>query len=788
MPETSEPLLPLATFLETPRGEEVKQLIEEVSDVALRLDHDILSFEHLMVVGAEVGVAEMALHVPGLSAFREALLDGLFDDRERFQYSPGKEQDERLYVTAGLAKLLERIDRGERCQDLMVEVMLGSSPRIARAVAYSRGREPDVIPPDTMTLEGVFGASDAGASGVLPEAESEPEPAHARPPRPTSAADAPDVPLTENLGIEALDDPPMVGRGGLADQVARILLRFHQPAVLLVGPSGAGRTAFVRGLAAATMRGALTSLEGYTFYQLKLLDLVAQSHRGQDLHNLVDQIVGAITSNPKGVLVIDDLHLLVAKQGYPLMSDLIDTIKMHVSKGSVRALFTVESGQYEKSFSGDPFFSSQITVKQLAVLDRPELHEVSRVYRPRLEQHFDLSIADEALDAAVAACLSEEGPEYYPPGSIIRLLDEACAMARSQQAEKVTEVHVRACYEEDDQSTRHHDREMLRDIEKLLSQRVLGQELAAGVVGRRVRLAKLHLDRKPERPDGVFLFMGPSGVGKTEMARSLARTLYGDESRLVRLDMSEYMEPHSIARIIGAPPGYVGYGEEGALTGPVSQLGHCVVLLDEIEKAHPRVLNLFLQVFDDGRLTDSKGRLVDFSDTVIIMTSNIGRELYAIHDGAHIGFGGKVAKNHDGDHPVRDVVQDHLLRVLPSEFVNRIDEIVPFRVLDDGDIARIAQHLLEAEALRWEARGKTLNFSDAVPGLIASADYDPRLGARHIERNLERLVISLISDAAVADGFDEVRELGLSVEQGAVCLSLDGKAFQCLTPRGQPSR
>ena len=792
MPESADSLLPLEAFRSRELPAELLELVEEVVGVGRRLNHNVLGPEHLMVVGAEHGVQEMARMVPSLSSFREALLDALYDDRDAFRYEPEGGDDDSVWLQHPLVAALERIAQGEEPQEVMTGMMLSEAPRIARAVAYARGNEPDVVPPDTLTLERHLHGGDPGslddsvAGEAAPAAAPQaPEPNHDAPPAQAPSA-AQEVPLTSNLGEEAADDPPLVGRDAVADQVARILLRFHQPAVLVTGPAGSGKTAFVRGLAARAASGALPSLAGFTFYRLRLLDLVSQSHRGQDLHNLMDQILSVIEENPQGVLVVDDLHLLVAKQGYPLMSDLIDTIKLHISKGTLRALLTVDAATYAKAFSNDSFFTSQITTKRLAPLERDELLEVARVYRGRLEQHFDLSIEDGALEAAVVAALADESPEYHPPGAIIRLLDEACAMARASLDASVSDRHVHACHNEESEARSHHDRRQLREIEARLSERVLGQDLAAAVVGRRVRLAKLHLDRKPERPDGVFLFMGPSGVGKTEMARGLARALYDDESRLVRLDMSEYMEPHSVARIIGAPPGYVGYGEDGALTGPVADLGHCVVLLDEIEKAHPRVLNLFLQVFDDGRLTDSKGRLVDFSDTVIIMTSNIGRELYAIHGSAPIGFAGKKENDSDkgDDHPVRDVVQDHLLRVLPSEFVNRIDEIVPFRVLEEDDIVQIAVHLLDMEVERWRERGKAVSYGPEVPRVIALTGYDPRLGARHVERNLERLVISVMSDAAVSDSFEQVREMSLVVDEGSICLRLDGEPFTCLNPRG----
>jgi len=790
---------PLETVVPADAPAALREFVDDVVRVARRLDHDVLACEHALVVGAEQGLEPLARSLPSLSAFREALLDALFDARAQFRHE-GDAGEERFWVVPELVRLFQRERKGEALGELLRESLSSPSPLIRAAVAYARGTEPDMLPPDTAAMETFRREEAAAGQPGRPDAEED------RPGARTAAAsheDAgraaergtpratdrgpherlPELPFTADLAAEASDDTALVGRDGLMEQVTRILLRMNEPSVLLVGAAGAGKSAFVRGLARAAREGRLAALQGFRFLRLKLLDLVSQGHRGQDVHGLLDQIMSAVAASQGSVLVIDDLHLLVAKQGYPMMSDLIDTVKLHISKGRVRVLLTVDAEAFATSFASDAFFSGQITVKTLPPLERDALLEILRLFAARLERHVELPIAVEALQAAVDASLAEENPDFVPPGSTIRLLDEACAMARAERASRVTAEHVQLCVAEERGTHGYVDRDRLRGIEGRLQQLVLGQDLAAVAVARRVRLAKLHLDRKPERPDGVFLFLGPSGVGKTALARGLAKALYDDESRLVRLDMSEYMEPHSVARIIGAPPGYVGYGEEGALTAPVSRLGHCVVLLDEIEKAHPRVLNLFLQVFDDGRLTDSKGRLVSFSDTVIIMTSNIGRDLYAIHEDV-IGFGKRSPTEQA---PLRDNVQDHLLRVLPAEFVNRIDEIVPFRVLDLDDMRHIAHHLLQLEIDRWRQRGKTLVADVDVESLLSASGYDPRLGARHLERNIERLVISLISEAAIGDDFERARELRLKVLDGTICLEIDGVPFQCVTREGMPA-
>lgn len=775
---------------------QIRGLWDAIRDAARRLDHDILDLEHLMVVGAENGIKAMAQAVPSLASFREALLDLLFDHRE--DYRQGGEHDEVLLhpdLVAALETLQKAEDPGEVMADIMQEGKdLGwKRPIIEQALAYARGQSQEVRPADTVVLEKTYAdptlsqhsspprsaptsESLGGGQALEPQTEVCPtDSVHLE----TRAAPPLQLPLIRDLLSDSTHDLPLLGRDELLDQVGRILLRYQQPAVVVVGRSGSGKTAFVRGLARAAADGTIPAMAGFHFYQLKLLDLVAQGHQGQDIHNILDQLFTHIVSDARGVLVIDDLHMLIAKQGAPLMSDVIDTVKFHIKKGQVRALLTVDEDAWQKTISQDQFFGNEITVKTLPLLDPPVVKAVLAQIRERLQKHFHVTIDDNAV--AIAATVgTENNADFAAPAAAIRALDEACALARSRMEDPVTEDHVRRSMAETEAEVAEWDRNRLASIERKICERVLGQEPAAEVLSRRVRLSKLKLDRKPNRPDGVFLCIGPSGVGKTEMARGLADALYDDESRLVRLDMSEYMEPHSVARIIGAPPGYVGYGEEGALTGPVSRLGHAVVLLDEIEKAHPQVLNLFLQVMDDGRLTDSKGRVVSFSDAVVIMTSNIGRELYATGGDPKVGFGA----GDEPDRPVLDAVREHLLRVLPPEFVNRIDELIAFRVLDEEDIKRIASKMIQTEEARWSSWGKTLSFTDEVVDLVALYSYDPRLGARHVERNVERFVISLISDAAVRDGFEEVRELSLLIEDGQVCLDVDGTRFGCLSKDG----
>ncbi|NLE78173.1 MAG: ATP-dependent Clp protease ATP-binding subunit, partial [Rhodococcus sp.] len=331
-------------------------------------------------------------------------------------------------------------------------------------------------------------------------------------------------------------------------------------------------------------------------------------------------------------------------------------------------------------------------------------------------------------------------------------------------AEHIAEVVSRATGIPASQMTQA-EKERLRGLEDELHRRVVGQDDAVRAIARSVRRSRTGMS-DPDRPVGSFLFLGPTGVGKTELAKALAASLFGDESKMLRLDMSEFGERHTVSRLVGAPPGYVGYGEAGQLTEQVRRNPYSVILLDEIEKAHPDVFNTLLQVLDDGRLTDGQGRTVDFKNTVLIMTSNLGSDIISSKSGA-LGF---VTGNAEAaEKPLRDRVMARLRESMRPEFLNRIDEIVIFRKLDDGQLHRITDLLLEDSRKRLESKGIEIVFSDDAVDWIAENGHQPEFGARPLRRSIQRAVDDRIADLIL----DDVLAEGSRVQVGVADDELD---------------
>src|SRR4051812_13905511 len=556
---------------------------------------------------------------------------------------------------------------------------------------------------------------------------------------------------------------PVIGREMPLERVTRALLRRTDPVVILLAEAGCGKTTLLRGLARAAIEGKIPALADFTFAQLDVPQILTAVVLGKIGTAAVTDTLVQVSRLPKTVLIVDDLHLLSGQPGAtPLINDMTACFRPLLATGALRAVFTTIPKEYETKLASDPLFSRRTSLLYLEELAGGILREVVKDAARSLGEYHALVIGDEALDEAVTAAGHHTIP-YRPPGSSVRLLDDACAHAVARGDKSVDPTQVKEAARTHVEAALVWDRPRLRGLEQALSERVLGQPEAVSAVARRMRVTKLQLDRKPQRPDGVFLFLGPSGVGKTELAKALAQVLYGDLNRLVRLDMSEYMEQHEYSKMIGSPPGYLGYGEEGHLTGAVAKLGHCVILFDEVEKAHPNCLRLFLQLFDEGVLTDGKGKRVDFSQCVIVMTSNLGRELWA-DENQQLGFGRALSPGE----PSAKRVLDYLLKTLPSEFVNRIDDLVPFRNFLRDDLLRIARKMMKEEEERWERRGKRIAYGEPVLELLVDTGYNARLGARHLSRNLERLVSQPMSEAACQDSWPEIQKIEMRAVGQAV--------------------
>ena len=451
--------------------------------------------------------------------------------------------------------------------------------------------------------------------------------------------------------------------------------------------------------------------------------------------------------------------------------DAANILKPALARGELRCIGATTVAEYRRYIEADAALERRFEKVIVAEPSPEETLEMLRGIRPRWEEHHGVHITEEALAAAVGLSLRFDGDHQFPDKAI-DLVDKAGARTRvpalsmgfSVRDESISPVaangepawpavtgltiaevlaeKIGLPLEIVTGYLEGNGRFRLRDLEPYLKSHLVGQQAAVEAVCRRLLLAHSGLARR-RGPLAVFLFLGPTGVGKTEMARLLARFLFGAESAMIRLDMSEYQEPHSIARLIGSPPGYIGYESEGQLTGALRTTPYCVVLLDEIEKAHPSVYDLFLQVFDDGRLTDAKGRTADASNAIFIMTSNIATA-------GKMGFRQDKAEGVSAEHLVS------LRKSFRAEFINRIDEVVAFHGLDQGAIQQILQPMLDeiCEALRLQ-HGITLNITPEARQYLTQAGFSPAYGARELRRTVERLLQAPLSELMVSGRLHE---------------------------------
>ena len=529
---------------------------------------------------------------------------------------------------------------------------------------------------------------------------------------------------------------PVVGREREISRVIQILTRRTKNNPVLVGEPGVGKTAVAEALARRVARGEVPdTLKNRRIVTLDLASMLAGTKYRGDFEDRVKCIIKEVQRAGDVIVFIDELHTIVGAGSAEGAIDAANILKPALGRGEIQVIGATTPEEYRKHIEKDAALERRFQPVNVPEPDGECCERMLLALRGSLEAHHGLRITDEAVSAAIRLS-TRYICDRYLPDKAIDLLDEAASRVRVEgspartqvEASDVAEV-VSAWTGVPASAITEPESERLLRLEEALHRRVVGQDEAVSAVARAIRRGRVGL-ADPRRPLGSFLFLGPTGVGKTELCRALAEAVYGDEEALIRLDMSEYMEKHAVSKLIGSPPGYVGYGEGGQLTERVRRRPWSVVLFDEIEKAHEDVYNLLLQIMEDGRLTDSEGRRADFRSTIVVMTSNVGAKAITENRPA-LGFSGAAR---DGDGAVREAVMAELRQTFRPEFLNRVDDAIVFRRLTSADVRRIARGLTDAVRERMRALGVQLEVTDAALDLLAERGFDPTYGARPLRR------------------------------------------------------
>ncbi len=780
--------------------ESAHEALLRAQDVVIRYRHNLLDVEHLLLslVEQEDGLVPRALgQILGADSLR-GLVRRVEAELSRIPQvtGPGASQAQ-LHITPNLERLARGAeDEAERMQDtfISVEHLLLAMLEVPCAAAQ-------ILREARIDRESIY--------RVLKEIRGSARVADRNPESKQEALDRYTTDLTARAREGKLD--PVVGRDEEVRRVIQILSRRTKNNPVLIGEPGVGKTAIAEGLAQMIVAGNVPdSLHNRRLLVLDLGALVAGSKFRGEFEERLKTVLDEVThAQGRVVLFIDELHTVVGAGAAEGSLDASNMLKPALARGDLQCIGATTLDEYRKHIEKDPALERRFAPVYVDEPSVEETVLILRGLRPRYEEHHGVRILDEALEAA-AEMSSRYLTERFLPDKAIDLVDEAASKLRMELSDMPAELRemedrlaritqegaaaveardfaaaqrlreeadrIQSRYAEARQQwvaetggDRPVDAELIASVvsawtgipvssmfeteaerllrmEEHLHLRVKGQDEAVSAVAECIRRSRSGL-QDPKRPLGSFLFLGPTGVGKTELARALAELLFDDEAAMVRLDMSEYMEKHTVSRLIGAPPGYVGYEEGGQLTEAVRRRPYRVVLLDEIEKAHPDVFNVLLQLLDDGRLTDSQGRTVDFRHTVVILTSNIGSR--------HLTSLGETEADGAAWETARGRVLEELRATFRPELLNRIDETIVFTPLSRREIRAIVDLMLARLSERLAARGLGLEVTAAARERIGEAGFDPVYGARPLRRAIQTLVENAIARKLLAGEFPE---------------------------------
>ncbi len=619
---------------------------------------------------------------------------------------------------------------------------------------------------------------------------------------------------------------PVVGREKEIERVIQILARRTKNNPVLLGEPGVGKTAVVEGLAARIVNSEVPDiLEGKKVVQLDMGLLVAGTKYRGEFEERLKKIMDEIRQAGNIILIIDEMHTLIGAGAAEGAIDAANILKPALSRGEIQVIGATTLDEYRKYVEKDPALERRfqsIIIEEPSVEDTIE---IIKGLKPKYEDHHKLKISDEAIVAATELSYKYITDRFLPDKAI-DIIDEAASKLRIQTSalppegkelekqlkaiikqkedairnqefetasnlrddeadlkEKIREMSLK--WREDNEENKptvtaeqvaqvvsqmtgipttkitEGESERLLKLEETLHNRVIGQDQAVVALSKAIRRARVGL-KSPNRPIGSFIFSGPTGVGKTELAKALAEAVFGSEDNMIRVDMSEFMEKHSTAKLIGAPPGYVGYDDGGHLTELIRKKPYSVILFDEIEKAHPDVFNIMLQILDDGRLTDSKGRHVNFKNTIIIMTSNVGASM--ITNTSRLGFAVAEDEQKDKYEKLKDTVMEEMKKAFRPEFLNRIDDIIVFAHLSKPEIRQIVDLMLKDLFKRLESQNLTIEVTDEVKDYLGEAGYSEAYGARPLRRLIQKRIEDGLAEEILSGKYTEGNKIVLKLK------------------------
>ena len=617
---------------------------------------------------------------------------------------------------------------------------------------------------------------------------------------------------------------PVIGREDEVERVIQILLRRTKNNPILIGDPGVGKTAIIEGLAQRIVDGKVPFvMKEKTIVSLDLASMIAGTKYRGDFEDRLKKLFGELEQREDVVLFIDEFHMVLGAGASEGSMDAANILKPILAKGDIQIIGATTIDEYRKHVEKDQALTRRMQPVHVEEPNKDDTIKIIEGLKDKYEDHHKVEITDEAIKAAVD--LSQRYiQDRFLPDKAIDVIDEACSKERiknykenknqvsnkeildklieeknmainEQNFEKaaslrdqINETREKLEKEKEEKKTdlkisfdevakivssgskvpitklTEDEKQKYMDLDIDLKKEVIGQDKAIDKISHAIKRARVGL-KDPKKPIGSFIFVGPTGVGKTYLAKSLAKNLFGDMDNLIRMDMSEYMEKFAVSRLVGSPPGYVGYEEGGQLTEAVRKHPYSVILFDEIEKAHPDIFNLLLQILDDGRLTDGQGRTVDFKNTIIIMTSNVG--VSSLNQKPKIGFGtGDVEKEIDDSN--KEIINKAIKNAFAPEFLNRLDDIIMFNSLDKDAIKEITKILLDETKERLKNLGIEINYNKRVVDLLSEGGFSKEYGARPLERHITNKIDNQLAEEILEGKLSKDMKINLTVKEGKI--------------------